>query len=484
MRICIVFPKTTMFENPMVYPPLGLFIIKAVLQQHGHQVDYFDMSEFSIDENGGKAVKRENPPLGYDLYMVGGTSPQAQEIIRLAKYLRERNCLVIGGGPHVTNNAGPATTVDLPIVSSSQDLDPAKERSKKQLPETFHILVKYEGERAVIKALERLNEAERMMEHFGRGIVIEEPLIPQAEMGEIPIPDREYAHMYEAYLQDKEGRSYPTTTMFSSRGCPERCAFCDSPALWGRAMRYAPMNKVEEELNDIYSRGFRGVYFYDDILFLHKQRAIKLFTRLKRFGFVSRGNLRTDVIAKDHYGFEFLKLMRDCGLVDIFVGVESGSNAIKANIHKGTTIEQDTLVLKWCKELGIKFKASVIWGLPGETKETMETTKRWVFENRPDKVNACLFIPFPGIPIVKGVNLARGVGIDDDRAKIYGGDAIHDYDINWSHSPEELENYFFSGSRKPGAMRALVSTSSLSAQEIQDSFDQFLRELEEKGISY
>ena len=54
MRICMVFPKTTMFENPMVYPPLGLFIIKSVLQQHGHQIDYFDMSEASDNESGQK----------------------------------------------------------------------------------------------------------------------------------------------------------------------------------------------------------------------------------------------------------------------------------------------------------------------------------------------------------------------------------------------------------------------------------------------
>src|SRR3989344_7283774 len=112
MRICMVFPKTTMFENPMVYPPLGLFVIKAVLQQHGHKVDYFDMSEFTL-ENGTKTIKRENPPLGYDVYMIGGTSPQAQEIIRLTRYLRENNCLVIAGGPHVTNNAGPATSIGL-----------------------------------------------------------------------------------------------------------------------------------------------------------------------------------------------------------------------------------------------------------------------------------------------------------------------------------------------------------------------------------
>src|SRR3989344_4852590 len=125
MRICMVFPKTTMFENPMVYPPLGLFIIKAVLQQHGHKVDYFDMSEFKLETDGSRTIVRDNPPLGYDLYMIGGTSPQAQEIIRLAKYIRENDGVVIAGGPHVTNNAGSATAVGgLAITTSVDKIDP------------------------------------------------------------------------------------------------------------------------------------------------------------------------------------------------------------------------------------------------------------------------------------------------------------------------------------------------------------------------
>ena len=59
-----------------------------------------------------------------------------------------------------------------------------------------------------------------------------------------------------------------------------------------------------------------------------------------------------------------------------------------------------------------------------------------------------------------------------------------DYDIQWSHTMEELESYFYAGSREPGAMRSLVSTSSLSAKEIQDFFDEFVVELEKEDIPF
>src|SRR4030067_401968 len=67
----------------------------------------------------------------------------------------------------------------------------------------------------------------------------------------------------------------------------------------------------------------------------------------------------------------------------IFVGVESADNQIKENIHKGTTIEQDTAVLEWCKELGVRCKMSFILGLPGESLESMQNPRDWIFKNSP-----------------------------------------------------------------------------------------------------
>ena len=446
-----------------------------------------DMSQEVPDGLGGtRTITRADIPLDCDAYLIGGTSPQTQDIIALGTYLRARGKLLIGGGPHVSNNAGKAVGEDDLEKLSAVECDSASlGRANRQLVQTFHVCVKLEGERSVLTALNRLEEGHRCMDRFGRGIVLVEPLIPREEMGSSPIPDRTFNHIYNAQLVDDDGNVYRTTTAFTSRGCPERCAFCDSPALWGRAVRNTPIGLVKEEFDDIYSRGYRGVYFYDDILPLARERTYQMYDMLAQLGMVSRCNLRTDIISKPSYGYQFLKYLADRGLVDVFAGVESGSNTIKANIHKGTTIEQDTQVLKWCNELGIKFKASVILGLPGETMETMEATRQWILTNRPPKVNVCLFIPFSGIPIVKGVHQARGGAKDTDtRADAYGSDAIHDYDISWALDEAAMEEYFFAGSRKVGGLLALTRTKALSQQQIQDFFDKLVTELDREGIPY
>ena len=151
--------------------------------------------------------------------------------------------------------------------------------------------------------------------------------------------------------------------------------------------------------------------------------------------------------------------MKDAGLIEVFVGVESADNRIKNNIHKGTTIEQDTLVLQWCKELGIRCEMSFIFGLPGESRESMETTRTWILENRPDIVQVDRLILFPGTPLA---------------------DNIDAYDLNYDTPIEE--EWFFRG-RHDIDSRSFVSTSYLSVEEIDGFWHKLEAELMDEGLS-
>jgi anaerobic magnesium-protoporphyrin IX monomethyl ester cyclase len=462
----LVFPETTYFEDPMVFPPLGLFYLRSALQERGHEVDFVDLSEYDVQPDGHRLRQHLNPPVeGYDLHLVSGTSPQASEIRRIGRYLRKHGCTVIGGGPHVTNYAGAVTPAgSLPLIADTSSTDA-------ELLGAFHVLIKHEGERAIFEAIARLDEARDAMERFGRGIVIQHPNI--ADLGTIPIPDRTDAVKYHYHLDDEHGGKHRGTTMFTSRGCPERCAFCDSPALWSRAVRYVPIPKVVEEFRQIKDLGFDAIHFFDDILPLHQGRMREMCGHLSAFGFYWRCFIRVDIMTKSSYGKAFLQMMYDAGLREVLVGVESGSQRILDGIHKGTTVEQNTLVRTWCREIGIRFKASVILGLPGEDRESMEATRRWVLENTPDRVNVCLFIPFSGTPISKG---------KDRRSTGYGSDAVHEYDIHWDMDAAALEEFFYAGSRTD--LKALTYTSALSSREIQDFWHDFIADVRDAGIPY
>jgi hypothetical protein len=239
------------------------------------------------------------------------------------------------------------------------------------------------------------------------------------------------------------------------------CAFCESGrngVIWDRFVRYEPLELVEAQLREIAELGYTGAMFYDDILPLNKPRTEALLGIIPRYVRAWRCFIRTDVITKQG-GRDYLRRMADAGLVEVLAGVESGDNRIKDNIHKGTSIEQDTQVLAWCKELGIKFKASIILGLPGEDRESLKRTRDWILSNRPDRVDVNTLIPFPGTPI---------------------GDGAGEYDVFWTETwPEEV---FYKGPRDRSA--AIVGTSHLTPPEIKAFHTNLMKEIEDANIPY
>lgn len=232
--------------------------------------------------------------------------------------------------------------------------------------------------------------------------------------------------------------------------------------IWDRVVRYEPVELVEQQLREISERGHTGAMFYDDIMPLNKDRTLALLAILPKYVRAWRGFVRTDVIIKQG-GFDYLRAMAESGLVEVLAGVESADNRIKANIHKGTTIEQDTQVLGWCKQLGIKFKASFILGLPGEDRDSLERTREWILTQRPDRADVNTLIPMPGTPIT--------------RASDFNGNG---YDVQWG---EELpEEWFYKGKGRSASV--LVSTSHLSSDEIAEFRRILIAEIEQAGIPF
>ena len=193
------------------------------------------------------------------------------------------------------------------------------------------------------------------------------------------------------------------TSLFTSRGCPMECAFCESGrhgVIWDRMTRYEPIPIVEAQIKESVDMGFTGLAYYDDIFIVNKPRTYQLLELHKKYNTTYRCFLRSDILCK-HGGKQYLKDMQDGGLIECFIGAESADNQIKKNIHKGTTIEEDEAVVRWCKELGITCKVSFILGLPGESLESMQKTRDWILRVRPDIVQTDRLIPFPGTPLTK-----------------------------------------------------------------------------------
>jgi radical SAM superfamily enzyme YgiQ (UPF0313 family) len=112
----------------------------------------------------------------------------------------------------------------------------------------------------------------------------------------------------------------------ASRGCPFNCEFCDIIEIYGRRPRVKAVAQVLAELDQLRDAGWReAVFIVDDNFIGNKARAKELCMALAAwrsqyktsFDFITEASLN---LADDP---ELMQLMKDAGLISVFLGIET-----------------------------------------------------------------------------------------------------------------------------------------------------------------
>jgi hopanoid biosynthesis associated radical SAM protein HpnJ len=186
---------------------------------------------------------------------------------------------------------------------------------------------------------------------------------------------------------------YPYVSLYTGRGCPARCTFCLWPQVTtGHSYRTRSADNVIEEVKEMKRLfpGMKEVFFDDDTFTADPKRACEIAQKLKPLGLCWSTNSRANV------DYETLKVMKEGGLRLFVIGYESGNAQILKNIKKGVALETARRFTKDCHKLGILIHGTFIFGLPGETRETIQETVRFAREMNPETVQASLASPYPG----------------------------------------------------------------------------------------
>ncbi len=188
---------------------------------------------------------------------------------------------------------------------------------------------------------------------------------------------------------------FPEVQIFTGRGCPFQCTFCSWPqTLTGREYRVRTIDSVIAELEWIQNNlpEVKEVFFEDDTFSINKKRVISFAEEYLRKGLriVWSCNARADL------DYETMRKMREANCRLLIVGYESGSDSILSNIKKGTTVGEIRQFARDARRAGLLVNGDFIIGLPGETKQTLELTRRLINEVRPDILQVSVASPFPG----------------------------------------------------------------------------------------
>jgi radical SAM superfamily enzyme YgiQ (UPF0313 family) len=202
-------------------------------------------------------------------------------------------------------------------------------------------------------------------------------------------PDRDSLPL-EKYNYTIDGEV--ATTIMTSRGCPYDCLFCGRIDKSFEMLSYTQVIQEIEDINAIY--GYKAFMIFDDVFTINIKRLYHISEAFRHSGFKFRCFSRANLINPTT-----CDLLHNMGVVEVGLGIESGSQKILDFNMKNTTVEANTKAVKLLQERGIRAKCFIIVGLPGETKGTFNDTVSWLEYVQPDDVDATIFQPLPGSDI-------------------------------------------------------------------------------------
>jgi len=208
-------------------------------------------------------------------------------------------------------------------------------------------------------------------------------------LDELPFADYDAVdiHNYYSVLAEET----PSVTLFTSRGCPFSCAYCDRPAL-GKGFRPQGAMRVVDEMESVEKRGAKEIFFYDDTFSVSMKRVNEICDEYIKRGLKIKWDIRTRVNVVNE---ELLKKMKKAGCERIHFGVESGNPRIVRTMNKGTSIKQVEDAFAICKRVGIKTLAYFMLGNPGETFDDVKDTLALSKKIKPDFMQMTILSPFP-----------------------------------------------------------------------------------------
>jgi radical SAM superfamily enzyme YgiQ (UPF0313 family) len=179
--------------------------------------------------------------------------------------------------------------------------------------------------------------------------------------------------------------------------------------------------------------------FYDDELNVNKDM-LPLMERIAQIG--RDHNIEWKLrgfIKSERFTDEQAQAMYEAGFRQILIGFESGSARILENIQKIATQDDNTRCMDIARRYGLKVKALMSLGHPGESTQTVAETRQWLCEVKPFDFDATVITPYPGSPYYD-----QAVPFDDresESAWVYrckNGDALYQQEVNYA---EEADYY-------------------------------------------
>lgn len=457
-RVSLITPPSIFLLDERVFMSLGILKVAATLEEQGWTVEMLDLSGIS---NYLDAVRDHAARTSTTLFGLTTTTPQLPAARKICDLIREvrPDARIVLGGPHVT------------LVNAARkheekfEIEGRARVAFRRLQAIADVLVSGDGEDAAVLAFD---------DHPPALIDADDPrsaLFMSNERYEAsPFPARHLVDV-ESYRYEIDGER--ALSLIAQLGCPFACGFCGgraSPSL--RRIRMRSTDNIVREIAHLHRQyGIRGFMLYDDELNVNP-KMVELMNAIaglqERLGveFRLRGFMKAELFTDEQAA-----AMYRAGFRWILTGFESGSPRILQNINKKATREDNTRCVQIARRHGLKVKALMSIGHPGDSEETVADTQDWLLEVKPDDFDVTIITTYPGTPYYDQAEP------HPDHPGVY----VYTYDKTgdrlYSHDVDYLEVADYYKGDPEGGYQSFVYTDHLSEDDLVRARDRLEHEV-------
>lgn len=371
-KVLLIRPQNVYNYNN--YPALNLICIGSKLKEAGYDAKIINCA---LEKDPLAVIDSELR----DVLFVGITllTSEVPDAYRIMKYIKENYSIpIVVGGWHCTlfpEQMANCEYVDYVVVG--------------------------EGEDHIIEIAERIkHRGKNDQKIFYKKIL---------NLESLPLPDYALDENIErfitSYLTDKlseyVGQPMRWLPYESSRGCPSHCTFCINVVTDNTRYRKKSAEKLISEIEYIVKKyNITHLKIIDDNFFvdIKRVRAICEWIIKKGLNITWDGECRCNYFNDHMLDDETLKLAKRSGLIQLTLGIESGSMHTLKLMKKGITLGQAEFAVRKCNDHKIIARSSFILEIPGETLDDINQTISLINKLRKYPYFTCgvgTFRPYP-----------------------------------------------------------------------------------------
>jgi radical SAM superfamily enzyme YgiQ (UPF0313 family) len=398
MRVLLVSANREHLPDPIF--PLGLAYIAAAVSKAGYVIDVADLcfGRHPLDELRAQLARFQPNVIGLSLRNVDNAAyPLTVDYLALHREVVD--------ALHAASSA--------PVVLGGSGFSILPEAYMRELDGDWGIAG--EGERtfvALLRALEHgldpSNIAGVVSPAGNAKISSSFPIQPQRPQnwGEELRPLRD-PFDYARYI-----RRGGTGNIQTKRGCVFKCSYCTYPLLEGNHFRARDAADVVDEIEKLQQDyGPHPIFFVDSILNFPRGHVEAICEEILQRKLNLRWSCYATPIKLDRHQAQ---LMAAAGCEGIELGTDAVDDEQLARLGKSFNAEIAERANRYCMEAGLKVCQTIIFGAPGETRESVSATCRALRKMNPTAVVAMTGVRlYPGTPLTMSLIKEGKINADD-----------------------------------------------------------------------